>query len=114
MSVALFFDELIHKNSAIELEFHVLHLDCEYDIIVGNTASVEHGLLFRLHNQLFGSSAEAALEQARQMVLPGPSIPSAGDPATFLGYVQSSQQKNIRIPPADLIDKEGCHSPVAS
>ena len=39
------------------------------------------------------------------MVLPGPSIPSAGDPATFLGYVQSSQQKNIRIPPADLIDK---------
>ena len=100
-----FFDELIHKNSEIELEFHVLDLDCEYDIIVGNTASVEHGLLFRLHNQLFGSSAEAALEQARQMVLPGPSIPSAGDPATFLGYVQSSQQKNIRIPLSDLIDK---------
>ena len=51
MSVASFFDELIHKNSAIELEFHVLDLDCEYDIIVGNTASVEHGLLFRLHNR---------------------------------------------------------------
>ena len=99
------FDELNLKNSTIELDFHVLELDCKYDIIVGNAATTEHGLLFRMHKQLFGSTAEAAPEQAKVAVLPGPNIPSSKDPAIFLGYVQASQRKNIRIPLGDLIDK---------
>ena len=100
-----FFDELSFKNERINLNFHVLDLDCQYDIIIGNTDSVQHGLLFRLHNQLFGTTAEAALAQARATVRPHPRIPSQGGDSSFLGYVQASQRKNVRIPLSDLIDK---------
>ncbi len=101
----LFFDELSLKNETVNLTFHVLELDCEYDVIIGNTDSVQHGLLFRLHNQLFGTTAEAALAQARQQVRPSPSIPNKGGDSSFLGYVQASQRKNVRIPLSDLMDK---------
>ena len=103
-----FFNELNVKNESVDLVFHVLDLDCEYDIILGNVDSQIHGLLFKLHNQLFGSTAEAALAHARSSVQ-RTSIPSKDRGTSFLGYVEASQKKNPKFgdqfPLSDLIDK---------